>query len=208
MGDAVKSIWGAVALACLGSLGAAQDIPRITMQTLDVVSSFAAPPWTTTGDLLTQAEVFQDQGQTANGTQKMIFETIRKGESFDDWGMLYAISAESGLDGDLIDYVGGQIQGFTDACDTARPQAVPRTPVGVMVFVIYCTQYNNRPGVGEVAFFNMQMKNGTLVKNYLHIRVPAFELDPMAGMELSSQQLRGGVQAVSALQLFDVPASD
>ncbi len=204
----MKSVFGTLVLILIASFGTAQEIPRITMKTLNVVSSFAAPPWTTTGDLLTQAEVFQDEVETANGTRKMIFETIRKGESFDNWGMLYAISAESGLDGDLIDYVGGQIQGFAAACETAQPQAVPGTPVGVMLFVIYCTQYNDRPGVGEVAFFNMQMKDGTLVKNYLHIRVPSFTLDPLTGMELSAQQLQGGVQAVSALQLFDVPASE
>ncbi len=185
---------------------AAQEIPRLTLRTFDVVSSFAAPPWVTGPDLVAQAEVFQDQGPTPNGTQKFIFETIRKGEVFEDWGMLYALSAEAGLTGDVQDYVGGQVAAFTDACTRAVPQAIPRAPAGVFLFVVYCAEYKARPGVGEVAFFNMQMKHGTLVKNYLHIRVPAFTLDPLAGLELTREQLVGGVQAVAPLQLFDLPS--
>ena len=165
---------------------AAQDpAPDIiyTTRLFDTVLTYAPPPWVTTREEVENVETFRNQAKTENGTDFFIMEFIPKGESFDDWHQLYAIYAETPLEGPVEGYRNGQIQTYLNACTDATWQISDPSPGTVTLFIIYCPSYTERPEQGEVAIFSMMRAGKTLVKNYYHMRLPAFSVEDQTGPE-------------------------
>lgn len=181
-----------------GGLAGAEEPPQIIMKTLNVISHFPPPPWSTAKDLFDTSEIAQQQGKTPNGTSAHIFEMIPKGESFEDWRNLYAIFAERPLTGDIDSIMNGQINLFARACTSAALAFEKKLSDQARLFVIYCDAYKDRPVLGEVAAFRMELQGDTLVKLYQHVRVPAFSFDtvrdrpPVAVDSLRSMIVRVG----------------
>ncbi len=171
------------------------------MRTFSVLTSFALPPWSSGANIDETSETFRQQGPSGAGHEIFIWEAIPKGESFENWSKLYAMSAEYPLNGDLENYAHGQVDRFDNACENLAVQFSRTTPDNIKLFVVYCESYKERPDVGEVAVFNMQLHNETLVKNYIHVRVPKFKLDNLSEFPLSENDLLNMVLRVSALQI-------
>ncbi|MEM7279295.1 MAG: hypothetical protein AAF385_14350 [Pseudomonadota bacterium] len=182
----------------------AQESPKITMQTFSVVTSFALPPWSSEDDLVETSEISRQQGPSSAGHDIFIWETIPKGESFENWSKLYAISAEYPLNGDLENYANVQASRFNDACERSVVQFSRTTPDNVKLFVVHCGSYKARPEIGEIAIINMQLQDETLVKNYFHVRVPKFNLDNAAEFPLGADEILKMFLSVSALRLTGV----
>jgi hypothetical protein len=182
----------------------AQSEPKMLVKTFSVNSSFAPPPWSSNEDLIKTSEISREQGKSGSGHELFIWETIPKGESFEDWTKLYAITAEYPLTGDLEKYANGQVNRITGACEKSAVQFSRTTPETVKLFVVYCESYKERPGTGEIAFFNMQLRNKTLVKNYFHIRVPKFQIENFSEFPLSAEDIANSVSRVAALRLLSV----
>jgi hypothetical protein len=182
----------------------AQSEPKMLFKTFSVTSSFALPPWSSNEDLTKTSEIFREQGKSGAGHELFIWETTPKGDSFEDWTKLYAITAEYPLTGDLEEYANGQISRFAGACEKSAVQFSRTTPNTVKLFVVYCESYKERPDTGEIAFFNMQLRNKTLVKNYFHIRVPKFTLKDLSEFPLSAEDIANSVSRVAALRLLSV----
>ena len=182
----------------------AQSEPKMLVKTFSVNSSFALPPWSSNEDLTKTSEIFREQRKNGAGLELFVWETIPKGESFEDWTKLYAITAEYPLTGDLEKYANGQVNRIAGACENSTVQFSRTTPETVKLFVVYCESYKERPDTGEIAFFNMQLRNKTLVKNYFHIRVPKFKIENFSGFPLSAEDIAKNVSRVAALRLLSV----
>jgi hypothetical protein len=148
--------------------------PRYVTRLFDTVLSYAPPPWISSPADIGNVEVFRDEGSTQNGTRAFIMEFIPKGESFESWSRLYAITAETPLREPLQTYRNGQIARYADACDGMQWQRLDAVPDDAELFVVFCPRYRADPTHGEAAVFNMQMLGRTLVKTYHHIRTAAF----------------------------------
>ncbi|MEM9999835.1 MAG: hypothetical protein AAF940_03040 [Pseudomonadota bacterium] len=184
----------------------AQEQTKITMKTFSVVSSFAPPPWANGPDVVAVSELHQNQGTTPTGGIFFIWEAIPKGEKFEDWTTLYAVTAETPLNGDVTAYMNGQINLFSEACTDVAVQISNSTLPNQEIFLIFCESYKDRPELGEVAFFNMQLVNQTLVKNYLHYRRQSFSIQDASEPPFPLEQMRDAIYRVGQLRI--VPASN
>ncbi len=193
----------ATSLALLGATCVmAEERSTITMKTFSVVSKIAPPPWATGRDF---GELFRDEGTTTSGHKFFIWEAIPSGEKFDNWTRLYAITAENPSNGEIDDYVNGQINRFSEACSDVAVQFSETTPPNQKIFIVYCEAYKDRPELGEVAFLNMQLVNQTLVKNYLHIRGPKFQIRNASHAPFPMEQMRDAIYRVGQLKLMPLP---
>jgi len=162
----------------VSQVSAGETLPAYVVQIFDTVAEFAPPPWIKSFESLGDSETFRNQTETANGTNAFIMEFIPKGETFEDWGELYAILGETPLAGDVQSYRDAHIQNFANACNGVQWQGSNTTPPNTELFVVYCPSYKDRPELGEISMVVMMMIGETLVKNYYHKRVPAFEMTP------------------------------
>lgn len=181
---------------------AAQDKPRMTMKTYSVVSAFELPPWSAGFDILETSEIFRNEGKAEAGHNFFIWEAIPKGESFEDWTKLFGLTAENPLNGDLERFANGQVNQYQTACDNPAVQFSDTTPNTKKLFVVYCPSYKDRPETGEVAFFNMQLIDNTLVKNYFHVLVPKFDLSDANALPLSSEEMIRILTNIGSLKLI------
>lgn len=180
-----------------------------SIRLFDTVLAYAPPPWVTTPEDVANVETFRNQVKTQNGTEAFVLEFIPKGESFEDWSRLYAVFAETPLDGTLEGYRNGQFQTYLNACTDAMWQISTSTPEDVTLFSVFCPSYKNDPATGEVAVFAMLMHEKTLVKNYYHMRVPAYRLEDLQGapgdIPLPVDEVRRAMIAISRAQLVPAP---
>lgn len=161
----------------IGQAVAAQDgIPTNILNLFGRTAVYASPPWVTSSDLMAEVEISRQQGVSANGTDVFIYEYIPLDETFEAWTELYAVFAERPLDGALDAYVNGTHAQYSRACVDTHLQRSNTTPEGVALFIIYCSEYRDQPGTGQIAVVNMQLAGDILVKNYYERRVPAYDL--------------------------------
>ncbi|WP_299732243.1 hypothetical protein [uncultured Tateyamaria sp.] len=189
----------------------APNSPEMFLKTFSVIAGFALPPWSsreslTPGSSFTDSEVFQDQRYIGDDHEMGIWEMIPKGETFDNWTKLYAVTAENALTGNLDTYVQGQINYYTDICQTTVVRFPKKEPDIGAQFAIYCDSYKSDPDTGEVGFFNMQLKDETLVKNFYHIRMPSFDLSDPKKLPLNATEAWTAAAHVAVLELY--PRSD
>lgn len=179
------------------------DIDKmLRVETDEVFVLSAKPTWHLEGDLTTSSEIFSDDRITTDGRSFLIREAIPKGESFDDWSELYAITIEHPLTGEIDDYVGGLASRYDDDCNDFSMQQSRTTPPNVRFIMFYCGQEKSNPGRGEVAAFVFQMTGDVLVKNYHHVRVDPF--DPAQNeIAISVERLTSIVSNVSKLQVLE-----
>ena len=163
---------------CASPVLAQETLPVYLVQIFDTVAKYSPPPWINSPESLGDSETFRNQVETVNGTNAFVLEYIPKGESFEDWSELYAIFGETPLLGDVQGYRDAHIQGYANACSEVHWQGSNTTPPNTELFIVYCPSYIDRPEVGEISTVVMMMKGETLVKNYYHKRVPAFEYTP------------------------------
>lgn len=173
----------------------------MVMETFSVISQFNLPPWTTAQNFGESAEIFRDQGEIAKGHDLFIWEAIPKGESFDSWSKLYAITAEYAMTGELEQYVNGQINRSADTCENISHQFFDATPSSAMLFIVICDSYKDQPETGEISILNMQILNKTLVKNYIHIRGPKFSLDKIDEYPAPVDEIERLLKYMNALRL-------
>ncbi len=195
-----------VFLSAAANLVAAQGFPTLTVKTFSVVSSLAAPPWTTSSDVMSQSEVQQKQTKTQFGTDQFVFEMIRKGESFDNWGMLYGLRAVHGQTGPLADLAKREANLVVQSCTKAIPQFSGASSEERQLFVVFCEGLKHSPHRGEVAFFNVQLRDETLVTNSLQIRMPSFSMSDPENLPLTVEQVGAGFVAVGSLQVLSLPS--
>ena len=194
-------------VACLsGSALSAQNPTSVyTTRLFDTVLTYAPPPWVTSPDQIGSSESFRNQAPTPQGTRSFILEFIPKGESFEAWTRLYAITAETPLNEKLTGYRDGQIQRYVDACVDAKWQIARGTPKDIAFFTVFCPHYKANPDMGEVAVFQMMMYAKTLVKTYYHIRTPAFSVTDLTGPEanwpVTRDELTRGTATVARARL-------
>ncbi len=198
----MKQLLIAALLALAGAPVTAQQEVQIEIRIFALLSSFAPPPWSVGADVADTSEIFRKQGKGPDGTDFFVFEMIPKGETFDNWTRFYALTAETGLNGDVQGYMNGQINRYMNAC-TDLAVALKRKPTASSrVFILYCAAYADRPDTGEVAFFKMEKSGDTLVKLYQHERVPAFDMSGVQDVPpLPFDALRAGLVRVGSLKL-------
>ena len=180
---------------------AQSDVP-VVMRTFTVVSQFSLPPWSAHDNIGETSKIFRDQGKSESGNDYFIHEMIPSDESFDAWTRLYAITAETPISGDLQAYANGQVNVYVRHCTNAASHFFPNIPEHAKLFLTFCEGYKNNPTVGEISVFNMQIKNETLVKNYITVRVPAFKLSDGA-LPLNDADFQTYVDLVWGLRLID-----
>ncbi|MBB5517103.1 hypothetical protein FHS89_003147 [Rubricella aquisinus] len=159
------------------------------------------PTWHQGGDLSQSSETYADEGVTAQGRHYLIREAIPKGESFDDWSQLFAVTIEHPLDGELDGYLGGLVANYENACDHLVYQQSRTTPPNVRMISFFCGQEKAEPNRGEVAFFTMMMTGDVLVKNYHHIRVPTFRPD-RDELGVTMDEIVTTIRSLGALQVL------
>jgi hypothetical protein len=167
----------ALSTSVLGLPLHAQEKPSpIIANLFESTAVYAPPPWVKTANMMQEVETHQAQGAGPQNTEVIIMEYIPKGQSFDAWTELYAIHAERPLTGTSESYRNGMLSVYDDACVDVTWQQSNTVEVGSELFVVYCAGYRDQPSLGEVAVFHMKKSNETLVKNYYHKRVAAFDL--------------------------------
>ena len=87
----------------LPALASAHEPTTISVRTYNVVTLFSPPPWASAETVASASEIFRDEGETPNGTKRFILEFVPKGQSFEGWVELYALTAETPLEGDVAD---------------------------------------------------------------------------------------------------------
>ena len=178
-----------------------KELPQITMKTYSVVSVFNLPPWSSETDIEKGSEVFRDEGRAVGGHKLFIWEAIPKGETFQQWTKLYALTAEHSLSGSITNYVENILDRGTRNCSNSATQFSRTTRPTTKLFIFYCESYKDQPNLGEVSFFNVQLINKTLVKNYLHVRVPSFSLEKPSEFPMKSDELLNNIKSVAALRV-------
>ena len=131
-----------------------------------------------------------------------LLEFVPKGQSFDAWVELYAVTAETPLSGDTESYRNGIADRYRTACADYALQPVLEE-ADAQVFVLFCTAYTDNQDVGEIAVMHYRLKGGVLVNNYYHKRGPAFALDDPAGFPLTGDEIGALVGHVGAMRLID-----
>ncbi len=194
----------AITASCLAlaAPAAAQAPGLISVETYGLTTLFAPPPWVSPENTASGSEVYRNEAETAQGTRQFIVEFVPKGQSFDAWVELYALTAESPLQGHPADYRNGMARRYAEGCVDSALQPVLDQPAQ-QVFLLFCTGYAESPGVGEIAVMHYFLKDGVLVNNYYHKRGPGFALDDPAGFPLTEPEIRALVRHVGALQLVD-----
>jgi hypothetical protein len=175
------------------------DLLRI--ETGEVFVLLNKPTWHQGGDLSESSEIYADQGMAPQGHSFLIREAIPKGESFEDWSQLFAVTIEHPLDGELDGYLGGLVANYESACDHLIYQQSRTTPPNVRMISFFCGQEKAEPNRGEVAFFTMVMEGDVLVKNYHHIRVPTFRPD-QDELGVTMDQIVTTIRSIGALQVL------
>lgn len=170
----------------------------------DQVASFLPPPWVKETNAQYgfegQVEVSRQQGVSENNTDRFLLEFIPKGESFESWSELYAITAEKPLSGSAEGYMNGQVNVYANACDPVAYQNVVEQRDWRMT-VIFCGKYTATPKTGEIAVFS-QIKTGQmLVKHYYHKRGSAFDVNDMTSFPLPSEDLQSVIDRLGAMRL-------
>lgn len=192
-----------LAICALGAgPGSAQDVEgqvTLSLAVFDAVALIAPPPWVADTDGLAGTQVFRNGGPSGNGTELFVQEFIPEGQPADDWRELYALSAESPLDGSLENYVQGQITAFARACATVDAARVTEA-----VVMIACSAYDTRPELGEIGLFQFQKLGSTVVKNYYEVRVPAFDPDTWEDV---AEGVPGLATAIERLERFRLTAA-
>ncbi|MBD0865680.1 MAG: hypothetical protein GDA36_08810 [Rhodobacteraceae bacterium] len=188
---------------CVAQTVSAQDNnTTMVMNTFSVVSAFSLPPWESAKSFGKASEFHRQQGKTPSGINAFIWEAIPKGQTFDNWTQLYAVFAQYPIRGRIQRHVQEQIGHYKMACIDVAVQETQNTPMNTAQFVVFCSSYTNAPDMGEVAFFNLQLIDTTLVKNYFHQKVPSFSIENgRTNPKISAQELISYRVLVSQLML-------
>ncbi|MDJ0827670.1 MAG: hypothetical protein QNJ16_19440 [Rhodobacter sp.] len=191
------------ALAGLAALaatpGAAQDTGLISIQTYSEVTLFAPPPWSSAEHAATASEVVRNQGPTGNGTDYFILEFVPKGQSFEAWIELYALTAETPLEGSARDYRDGMAASYQAACRDSALQPILDEPAR-QIFLLFCTAYAGDPKVGEIAVMHYRKAGDVLIRNYYHKRGEAYALDAPDALPLSRDETAELIRHVAAMR--------
>lgn len=134
-------------------------------------------PWHERNQTVAQASEISD-ASGASGTGHLVTrrEMIRKGDSFDDWSELYALMIERPLEGELQNYVNAIWVSYQNDCVDIAIQRSSLTGDDEELFSILCEAEKANPTRGEVAYFYMVLREGTLARLYQNVRVPAFDI--------------------------------
>ncbi len=189
-----------VASALIHAVQAQTPDVTATMRTFDVVSVLQPPPWSAGADIAATSELSRKQGKGADGTDVFIWELIPKGQSFEAWNELFAIMAETPLQGTAEDYRNGVIRLYGDSCDGAQFTAIAEEQQA-QLFVLFCPSYQSDPGTGEIAVMHYRMLGGTLVKHYYHKRGAAFSIADKASWPLTRDQMRDLIDRIGAFRI-------
>ncbi|MDJ0629171.1 MAG: hypothetical protein QNJ44_13015 [Rhodobacter sp.] len=187
-------------LLCLATQTSAQDTGLISVQTYAHTTLFAPPPWSSAALAAQSSEVFRQQAPTQNGTDFFLLEFIPKGQSFETWIELYALTAETPLDGTARGYRDGMARNYQTACRDTALQPVLDEP-DRQVFVLFCTAYNGDPEVGEIAVMHYRKAGDVLIRNYYHKRGEAYVLGDAAALPLSRDEIAQLIRHVGSMRL-------
>lgn len=141
--------------------------------------TIAAPPWAKGAPADTVSEVHRDQKDN-QGVQVFIQEYIPKGESFENWNELYAVMVLDPVGTSLQDSVNLQLNIYSGNCVDVGASLIQSTENAVW-FDVFCTAYMDNASKGEFATIAFVLDQGRLIKNYYHLRVPAFTMDELTG---------------------------
>ena len=196
-----------ILLTALFYTSSVQSEPRditISIPTFSVTSEFKAPPWASSSGPLASSNLFEDEGTSNLGTRYYIWEAIPKDENFENWSQLFAMTAETPMDGDVEGYMNGQINVYSNNCWNVGHYVTRVRKDNARLFVLFCGRYKNGQAKGEVAFFHMQLHNRTLIKNYYHIRVEPYSLNEIDhNYPLNDSEMSEAIKAVSFLEISD-----
>lgn len=190
MKKTVTSIAVSLFLATAIPLAADTQKTTMTIRAFDAVAVLAPPPWTNGIDVLNDTEIFQNQGDMAQGIKGFIQEFIPKGESFDHWSELYAIMAETPKIASLSENRIGVEIDYNNACIN-DPEIVSLVSSKTRETVLaICPAYKDDPNTGEMMMITMREYKDTMVKVYYHKRGPAFNIDDPAGYPLGKADIK------------------
>ena len=180
----------------------AQEATPIVVRTFTSVAVMQAPPWTTGEQAAAESEVNRQQGQVSETTQAYLLEFIPKGEEFDNWSELYALRAETPLEGSAEGFRNGLVNRITSVCTDGSFQLLHSTE-NSEIFATFCPRYKDNPVQGEVAVFKLIFDGETLVQNYYHKRGPAFSDKDTASLPIAMQDLRAVISRIDQFHLVD-----
>lgn len=163
--------------ALLAFAAAAQDRPQIEVPVHSVIARFDPPPWSTTDDLEDTSEIFRHEGEGTAGAELIGFLTLPKGQSAENWKMVYAMVAESPVSGDFADYVLGEKRLLARKCTDVATFFERNLSPQARLLILHCAAIRDAPDTGEVSVFKMAREAETMVKLSQTFRVPAFVLD-------------------------------
>ncbi|MCC1493465.1 hypothetical protein [Cognatishimia sp. F0-27] len=193
-------------LFCAGPLFA-QSADRFGQNSIvplfDNEAEFRLPPWVRSAETLDRdSKIARGEGETANGTTRVLLEFIPADQRFETWTQLFAISAETPLEGPVRGYRDGQISVFRAACRGAFSQIVTDDE-DQQTLVLGCPAYRDTPERGEISVMTLIKRGDTLVKVYYLRRGPAFSADRFATEgPLSLLQIRDLIARVEATTIM------
>jgi hypothetical protein len=198
----MKPLFLSFALLAGLSPAVAQDFTdRMVVGTFDHATSINLPPWVSEAAPL-NFESYEELAPTSTG-EVYLMETIPKGESFNNWSELYALFAQTGVNGTAELYADQTLGDYSRACAELGMFKSPDNTASKAQIMIYCGKYNDNPSQGEVAFFNIQVVDGMLLKNYYHIRTEAFEVSGSNPTSpLSDAEIQMGFAQVAVLEAY------
>lgn len=195
-----RGIFAAV-LCSISSIAVSDGFaPTVPVKTFDYVSHIGAPPWTTLETMRADVEVFRNKIPNQTGGEYFIVEFIPKGETYESWSQLFALSAETKVDVSVEDLGEGQLSTYANACTSMDFKIYVLEPE-MAVFMVMCGSYKNRPDTGEIALFRIEKHGDTMIKNYYHMRAPAYDPKNLATLKVDRQTLIDADEAIAALNV-------
>lgn len=145
----------------------------------ETIVQYPAPSWVTEGNPVEQSEIYRNQQGNS-----FIVEQIPKGEAFESWTSLYAITATYKPDFAFKQYVGGSVALFAQKCgrENFNVEVLNQNETSVLLFIM-CASYVNADNefgysaaVGDVTAMRLDKVHDTFIKTYHHWRGPKFDL--------------------------------
>jgi hypothetical protein len=179
------------------------DPEKVSQQVkiFDTMVKYPAPSWMDER-LLKASEYYRDSKPNT-----FIFEQIPKGEKFDSWTKLYAVTGTKAPQLDFKKFVWASLDVFAQACgkDNLKIQTVAAKEKQVMV-VVFCedspngpTQFGYGPGKGEITVMLFARPFDTHIKIYQHWRGESFDATDKASWPVSEDEVRMMISRFSGI---------
>ena len=192
------AIFASLALPAFGQSETSDDI---VIRTLDVTTKIPAPPWTETAKIAATSETTRQKRLSDRGTDVFLKAYVPKGQTFEDWEEMFAVKAETPLQGNAQSHRDRVAKAYRAACVNAVLAPVVQKE-DRQIFILFCPSYSDTPEVGEYSVMVHTKKAETLVEVFYSRRVPAYDLIEKGDYPSSKDDLRALVRHISKARIL------